>query len=324
MAPGYLDLYRNGELARRAEALTARLTHCDICPRNCAVDRLNGETEYCGIGARAVVANACHHHGEEPPISGSRGSGTIFFAGCNLRCVYCQNHQISQDWRPLPETDTAALARVMLDLQARGCQNINFVTPSHVAPQIVAALLLAVPLGLNLPLVYNSSGYDALETLRALDGIIDVYLPDLRYAAGDAAAKYSDAADYPAVARAAVREMYRQVGNLKMDEDGVAVRGVIVRHLILPGGLSGSYQTLRFLAEEISPQITLSVMSQYGPQHRATAHPEIARQLEQGEYAAVVEWLDEFGLENGWLQEMASADHYLPDFAAVDHPFERE
>ena len=212
----------------------------------------------------------------------------------------------------------------MLDLQERGCHNINLVTPSHVVPQIVAAVLLAVPLGLNLPLVYNSSGYDGLETLRALDGIIDVYLPDLRYASGDAAAKYSDAPDYPEVARAAIREMYRQVGNLEVDDAGVARRGVIVRHLILPGGLSGSEDTLRFLAEEISPQITLSVMSQYGPRHRAAAYPEIARQLEYGEYSAVVRLLERFGLENGWLQEMAAADHYLPDFAAEEHPFERE
>ncbi len=324
MTPGYLNLYHSGELARRAEALWARLARCDICPRGCGVDRLNGETGFCGIGARAVVAAACDHHGEEPAISGSRGSGTIFFAGCNLRCVYCQNHQISQDWQPLPETDTDALARHLLTLQERGCHNINLVTPSHVVPQIVAAVLLAVPLGLNLPLVYNSSGYDGLETLRALDGIIDVYLPDLRYASGDAAAKYSDASDYPAVARAAIREMYRQVGNLEVDDAGVARRGVIVRHLILPGGLSGSEATLRFLAEEISPQITLSVMSQYGPQHRAAAYPEIARQLEYGEYSAVVQLLERFGLENGWLQEMAAADHYLPDFAAGEHPFERE
>ena len=324
MAPGYLSLYHRGELARHAEALRARLTGCDICPRNCGIDRLRGETEYCGIGARAVVAAACDHHGEEPAISGQRGSGTIFFAGCNLRCVYCQNHQISQDWRPLPETDSAALARYMLDLQVRGCHNINLVTPSHVVPQILDALCEAVPLGLELPLVYNSSGYDALATLRALDGIVDIYLPDLRYAAADVAAKYSDAADYPAVARAAVREMYRQVGNLEVDAAGVARRGVIVRHLILPNGLSGSREALRFLAEEISPQITLSVMGQYGPQHCAAQYPEIARRLADGEYAAVVDWLERFGLENGWLQEMAAADNYLPDFAAGEHPFERQ
>ena len=253
MAPGYLSLYHRGELARRAEALRARLTGCDICPRNCGIDRLRGETEYCGIGARAVVAAACDHHGEEPAISGQRGSGTIFFAGCNLRCVYCQNHQISQDWRPLPETDTPALAHHMLDLQARGCHNINLVTPSHVVPQIVAAVLAAVPLGLNLPLVYNSSGYDGLDTLCALDGIVDIYLPDLRYSSAETADRLSGAADYPAAARAAILEMYHQVGNLEVDAAGVAQRGVIVRHLILPGGLSGSQDTLRFLAEEVSP-----------------------------------------------------------------------
>ena len=324
MAAGYLGLYHSGELAHRAEALRARLSSCDICPRRCGADRAGGKSGDCGIGAQAVVAAACDHHGEEPAISGDLGSGTIFFAGCNLRCVYCQNHQISQDWRPLPETDTRALARHMLDLQARGCHNINLVTPSHVVPQIVAAVLLAVPLGLNLPLVYNSSGYDGLDTLRALDGIIDVYLPDLRYASEGAAAKYSGATDYPEVARAGIREMYRQVGNLEVDAAGVARRGVIVRHLILPGGLSGSEAALRFLSEEISPEVTLSVMSQYGPQHRAADYPEIARRLEYGEYTAVVRLLERFGLENGWLQEMAAADHYLPDFKDGEHPFERD
>jgi putative pyruvate formate lyase activating enzyme len=324
MEPGYLSLYRSGELARRAAALWKRLARCDICPRRCGVDRLGGETGYCGIGRRSVVAAACDHHGEEPAVSGRHGSGTIFFAGCNLRCVYCQNHQISQEWHPLPETRSAALAQSMLSLQEHGCHNINFVTPSHVVPQIVAAVILAVPQGLKIPLVYNSSGYDDLATLRNLSGICDIYLPDLRYTSGKSAATYSGAEDYPEVARDAIREMYRQVGNLEVDSAGIARRGLIVRHLILPGGLSGSEAALRFIAEEVSPQVTLSVMSQYSPQHHAGAYPEIARRLGPEEYRGVTHLLERFGLENGWLQEMAAADHYLPRFSDEGHPFHRE
>jgi len=322
--PGYLALYRSGELERRAQELEARLGSCDICPRHCGVNRLRGERGFCHSAYLPIVAAVCAHHGEEPPISGNRGSGTIFFGNCNMRCVYCQNHQISQNWRRQSsrEIDFRSLAERMLYLQDElGCHNINLVSPSHFVPQIVRALLEAVPLGLRLPLVYNSSGYDSVSTLRALDGIIDIYLPDLRYASDRWARKFSRAPNYVAHARAAIREMYRQVGELVLDEAGLAQRGLIVRHLILPHGLAGSQDSLTWLAKELSPRVAVSIMSQYFPAHRAGRIPLLARKLTAGEYSQVMELAERLGLENGWVQEMGAADSYLPDFDREPHPF---
>jgi putative pyruvate formate lyase activating enzyme len=323
LEPGYLSLYRSGELERRARALEARLAACDICPRECGVNRIKGETSFCHSGYLPIVSSACPHHGEEPVLSGSRGSGTIFFGNCNMRCVFCQNYQISQDWKMqrVNEADVRALAKEMMVLQNNGCHNINLVSPSHFAPQIVAAVLEAVPMGLRVPLVYNTGGYDSIKTIKALDGIIDIYLPDLRYASDKWAREFSAAPGYAVHARAGIKEMYRQVGNLLVDEAGIALKGLIVRHLVLPGGLAGSGESLTWLATEVSTEVTVSVMSQYYPAHHALQIPAIARKITRSEYQEVVDVINSLGLENGWLQEMASSESYRPDFESEGHPF---
>ncbi len=322
--PGYIALYRSGELERRAEALEARLSSCDICPRECRVNRLEGGKGFCHSGRLPVVSTTCAHHGEEPVISGSKGSGTIFFGNCNMRCVYCQNYQISQDWtrQQSKEMDYHTLAERMLYLQNElECHNINFVSPAHFVPQLVRALLEAVPMGLQLPLVYNTSGYDSVKSLVELDGIISIYLPDLRYASDRWAKKFSQAPDYVAHARAAIKEMYRQVGDLVLDEAGLAQRGLIVRHLILPGGLAGSQDSLTWLVNEVSPAVTVSIMSQYFPSHRAKRIPVLSRTISPSEYSEVVDLVNRLGLENGWLQEIGASKDYLPDFRHEGNPF---
>jgi len=322
--PGYVALYRSGELKHRAEALEARLAACDICPRECGVNRREGELGFCRSAYRPVVAAVCAHHGEEPVISGERGSGTVFLGNCNLRCLYCQNYQISQvgTGQPDKETDFRTLAEKMLYLQdGLGCHNINLVSPSHFVPQIVRVLLEAVPMGLRLPLVYNTSGYDSVKSLKELEGIADIYLSDLRYASDKWAIKLSQARGYVAHARAAIKEMYRQVGNVVLDEAGIARRGLIVRHLILPGGIAGSRESLGWLVGEVSAGVTVSIMSQYFPAHRASRVPYLARTISQPEYSAVVALVAELGLENGWLQETGAAGDYLPDFRHQDAPF---
>lgn len=325
MEPGYIELYQSGELAQRVERLETRLRSCDLCPRDCKVNRLENERGYCHAGNLPIVSSFCAHRGEEPALSGSRGSGTIFFGNCNMRCVYCQNYQISQDYNAQESNtvDFRALAGQMLYLQNRlGCHNINLVSPSHVVPQIVRALLEAVPLGLRIPLVYNSSGYDSLEIISELDGIVDIYLPDLRYASNEWALKFSSAPDYVEHARAAIKEMYRQVGDLVVDENGVAQRGLIVRLLILPNQLAGVGESLRWLVKEVSPTVTLSVMAQYYPTHRAPQIPRLSRKITELEYYEIVDVMDELGVENGWLQQMDSPDSYRPDFHREGHPFE--
>ena len=325
MEPGYIAMYRSGELERRAEALEARLSSCDICPRECGVNRLENESGYCHSGHRPVVAAVCAHQGEEPAISGSRGSGAVFFANCNMRCVYCQNYQISQNFgnQPSKEIDCHTLAERLLYLQDElRCHNINFVSPSHFVPQLVRAILEAVPMGLKLPLVYNTGGYDSIKSLKELDGIISIYLSDLRYASNKWAGRFSKASDYVERARAAIKEMYRQVGELIVDEEGVALQGLIVRHLILPNRLAGSRGSLRWLVGEVSPTVTVSIMSQYFPAHLAPHIPLLSRTISPAEYAEVADLLDKLGIENGWIQEIGAAKNYLPDFAREGHPFE--
>jgi putative pyruvate formate lyase activating enzyme len=238
--------------------------------------------------------------------------------------VYCQNHQISQNWRKqgAKQIDCHSLAEELIFLQDElGCHNVNFVSPSHFVPQLVRAVLEAVPMGLSIPLVYNSSGYDSLATLKELDGIIDIYMPDLRYASGDVAGKYSHAPDYVLHARRAIKEMYRQVGDLQVDEYGVAQRGLIVRHLVLPNGLAGSEESLTWLTRELSPTVTVSIMSQYIPLHRARSISLLSRRISVAEYETVLRLLSELKMENGWTQEMESAEDYIPDFEAEGHPF---
>jgi putative pyruvate formate lyase activating enzyme len=306
-------------------ALYTRLAVCDLCPHRCGVNRLTGELGRCRVGALARVASACDHHGEEPVLSGTRGSGTVFFAGCNLRCVYCQNHQISQgDLSAYPEQDTEVLATTYLRLQTMGCHNLNLVSPTHVTAQAFAALALAQTKGFHLPVVYNTNGYDAVDVLQLLDGAVQVYLPDLKYADATVAMRYSVAPDYPEVALAAIREMYRQVGPLKLDADGLAVRGVIVRHLVLPNNLAGTRIALRRLVEEVSPEVTVSLMAQYYPTHQALQCPELSRTITAAEYDEALDAFTEAGLENGWAQEPHEApESYRPDFHE-EHPFERE
>ena len=355
--PGYLRLSES-ELSRRVERAREMLSPCRVCPRECGVDRLAGELGFCETGSVAEVSSYNEHHGEEPPLSGARGSGTIFFTHCNLRCVFCQNYPISHLGHGSP-APAAALAEMMLALARRGCHNINFVTPTHVGPQILEALKLARAGGLNIPLVWNSGGYDSVEFLKLLDGIVDIYLPDMKYDEDANARKYSGVANgrgtarraptvgcdsrrwasrgdrpvaptdcnnsptvgsdrgytagrgmachaptkgYREANRAAIREMHRQVGDLVLDDDEIAARGLIVRHLVLPEGIAGSEGVLKFLAEEISPHTYVSLMAQFFPANRAGEFPELARGLAAKDYRAAARAMEECGLDNGWKQ----------------------
>jgi putative pyruvate formate lyase activating enzyme len=262
--PSYISLHRSGELQRRAAQAVAGLEPCQSCPRKCRVNRLAGETGTCRTGRQAGVSSYFPHLGEEDCLRGWRGSGTIFFTQCNLRCVFCQNFDISQDQNGSP-VSAQRLADIMLELQVMGCHNINFVTPSHVVPQILEALPLAVEAGLRLPLVYNTSAYDSLTTLRLLDGVVDIYMPDFKIWDSKIALKYLLARDYPMVARQALKEMQRQVGVLETDSDGLARRGLLVRHLVMPANLTDSRAILRFLARELSPDTCVNIMAQYHP-----------------------------------------------------------
>jgi len=298
-APSYLALAASGELARRAAAAYRHLEDCDLCARYCRVNRRLGvEGAVCRTGERAVVASYGAHHGEEDPLRGWAGSGTIFFSWCNLRCVFCQNWDISQ--RGIGrEVEPRELADMMLELQAQGCHNINLVTPSHVVAQIIAAVSDAAARGLRLPLVYNTGGYDSLEALALLDGIVDIYMPDMKYGDSALARKYSKVRDYVEANRAAVKEMHRQVGDLALDEHGIAQRGLLVRHLVLPHGIAGTEQVLRFLAEEISAHTYLNLMDQYRPCYRADEYPEIGRPITAAEYGEALDAAARHGLACG-------------------------
>ncbi len=294
--PAYLPLLRSGELKRRVAEACARLEACDICARECGVNRrLSAEGAGCRTGERAFVSSYGPHFGEEDPLVGSGGSGTIFFAWCNLRCQYCQNYDISQGGHG-QEMEPEDLARMMLSLQSQGCHNINFVSPSHVVPQILAGLLIAAEAGLRLPLVYNTGGYDSLKTLALLDGVVDIYMPDMKYANAEVARRYSKISNYPAVNQAAVQEMHRQVGDLTMDGRGVAQRGLLVRHLVLPDGLAGTVEIARFLRDKISSNTYINVMAQYRPCYRAHELPPLNRRITNQEYAEAVHLAQEAGL----------------------------
>jgi putative pyruvate formate lyase activating enzyme len=286
--PAYMTLFRSGELAQRAKEGTARLGSCDLCARYCRVDRFAGvKGAVCRTGVRALVHSFGPHYGEERCLTGTRGSGTIFFTWCNLRCVFCQNYQIAQ-WGEGHEVSAEELADMRLRLQHKGCHNINFVTPSHVVAQILEALVIAAADGLRVPLVYNTGGYDSQEALALLDGVIDVYLPDMKYGDSAIARRHSKIPDYVEVNRAAVREMYRQVGELMLDEHGIARRGLLVRHLVLPGGLAGTEQVLEFLSRDLSPTISVNVMGQYQPYFKAAQYPPLDRPLTVEEFQTAV------------------------------------
>lgn len=287
--PAYLALHRTGELLRRAEEAVAGLRKCRVCPRDCKVDRLADKTATCKTGRYAQVSSYFSHQGEEDCLRGWRGSGTIFFSMCNLRCVFCQNFDISQTNKG-QEAGPIELASMMLELQEAGCHNINFVTPEHVVPQILEALVIAVEAGLRLPLVYNTSAYDSLDSLRLLDGVVDIYMPDFKFWDTDLTLRYLKAKDYGEVASRAIREMHRQVGSLKFDEQGLARRGVLVRHLLMPGMLEESQRILDFLAREVAPDTYVNVMAQYYPAGKVSAkkYPEINRKLTIAEYKRAV------------------------------------
>lgn len=268
--------------SERVRRLFERTDPCVLCPRKCKVHRRSGETGFCGVGDRPLVSSVGPHFGEESEFVGRGGSGTIFFAGCNLGCIFCQNYDISH-LRRGSEVTIEELAAYMLELQDNACSNINFVTPTHVAAPIAAAIESARKRGLSIPTVYNTGGYDSVETLRLLEGLIDIYMPDMKYSDPQVAAEFSDAPDYPQVNRAAVTEMHRQVGDLKT-KDALAYRGLLVRHLVLPNNLAGSFETIDFLAEKISPNTAINIMAQYRPCYKAQNHPNLNRRPTQEEF----------------------------------------
>jgi putative pyruvate formate lyase activating enzyme len=294
LEPAYLALHRAGELKKRVEAAYERLRRCDLCGRECGVDR-HHELGSCHTGVCARIASYGPHFGEEDPLRGRHGSGTIFFAWCNLSCQYCQNYDISQRGSGR-EVGPEELAKVMLLLQEQGCHNINLVSPTHVVAPILAAVLVAAEAGLRRPLVWNTGGYDALAALELLDGVVDIYMPDMKYASTEAGRMYSHVEDYPRINQAAVKEMHRQVGDLLMDERGIALRGLLVRHLVLPAGMAGTADIARFLANEISRDTYINVMDQYRPCYRAVNMPPLDRRITPEEYREAVQEAREAGL----------------------------
>jgi putative pyruvate formate lyase activating enzyme len=299
--PAYFDLFQAGMLRDRAEEIYQKLESCNLCPRNCQVNRIKGEIGSCGVGKLAWVTSYGPHHGEEAPLRGRYGSGTIFFSGCNLGCVYCQNADISQQLSGRP-VSPSQLSSYMLELQARGCHNINLVSPTHVVGQIAQAIALAAADGLSLPIVYNTGGYDDLETLRMLDGLIDIYMPDMKYSQGEIGDAYSGVPDYPEVNQQAILEMHRQVGDLVLNPSGIAQRGLLIRHLVLPDGAAGSTETLEFIAEHISKDTYLNIMDQYRPAYQARRYPGLDRSLTRQEFQDVIGEAEELGFSR--------LDHY--------------
>ena len=294
--PAYIGLLANGRLRARVDAAYRHLEDCDLCARYCRVNRRRTiQGAVCRTGELAVVHSYGAHHGEEDPLRGRRGSGTIFFSWCNLRCVYCQNWEISQKGRG-QEVTPKQLAAMMLELQAQGCHNINLVSPSHVVAQIIAAVEIAAQGGLRLPLVYNTGGYDSIEAVRLLDGVVDIYMPDIKYGDSDTARQYSKVRDDVAFNHSAVKEMHRQVGDLELDAQGIARRGLLVRHLVLPNNVAGTEQVLEFIANELSRQTYLNLMDQYHPCYRAGDYAALERPLRQEEYGAALRLARQYGL----------------------------
>jgi len=301
------------------EKLLDIYTSCTLCPRACGVNRTKGETGYCGLTAEMVLDCAFAHHGEEPPLSGTSGSGTIFFSSCNLGCIYCQNYQISHTVRGEKYT-ASRLARIMLDLQKQGCHNIGPVTPTPQSPSIMHALSLARAQGLTVPFIYNCGGYENPEVIRMLAGMVDIYLPDFKYGLEEDAINFSDAPGYPRFALDSIREMVRQVGDGLLMKKGVAVRGVIIRHLILPGRLENSQKALQLLKEEIPASVAISLMAQYSPMPKVRAHPQLGRRLRPAEYRQILDFALNLGFENLFVQEVGGHE-LTPDFDS-DPPFD--
>lgn len=326
--PKYLELLEAGELERRVLALEHLLERCTVCPRDCLNNRLQDEIAACYSGRLPIVSSYTAHFGEEPALVGTHGAGNVFFGNCNLRCVYCQNYQISQTHKEQLKNEVTheRLAEMMLELQSKGCHNINFVSPTHFAPQMARAILIAAREGLRLPIVYNTNAYDSVEVLRLLDGIVDVYLPDLKYAESDAGYTYSKVRDYTLHARRAVAEMYRQMGDeLIFGSDGLLKRGLVIRLLVLPNDVAGVRESLTWIRNSLSHAVAISLMAQYYATNRAATDDRyilLSRRITESEWLRALSILDELGMEEGWMQEYDGAAHYYrPDFADPEKPF---
>ena len=319
---------RANELTARVEQLERLLGSCTVCPKDCGNNRLNDEIAACYSGRLPIVSSYTAHFGEEPCLSGTRGAGNIFFGNCNLRCVYCQNYQISQTWKEQKRNEVTheRLAEMMLELQERGCHNIGFVSPTHFAPQMARAILIAAENGLRLPIVYNTNAYDSVEVLRLLDGIVDVYLPDLKYADADAGFQFSKIRDYPKFARLAIKEMHRQMADgLVFDSAGLLKSGLLIRLLVLPNEMAGIEENLRWIRDELSPKTAISLMAQYYATNKAATDDRyilLSRRISEGEWFEAGSLLEELGIEEGFMQEYESASYYYrPDFTDAEKPF---
>jgi len=319
--PNFLQLHRAGELERRVIELEKLLERCVVCPKDCGNNRLRDEIAACYSGRLPIVSSYTAHFGEEPCLSGDGGAGNIFFGNCNLRCVYCQNYQISQTWKTQKKNETTheRLAEMMLELQAKGCHNIGFVSPTHFAPQMARGILIAAEKGLRLPIVYNTNAYDSVEVLRLLDGIVDIYLPDLKYAENDAGFTFSKVRGYTDYARAAIKEMFRQAGDeLVFDANGLLKKGLLIRLLVLPNDIAGIAENLRWIKEELSPRTAISLMAQYYATNKAATDEKyilLSRRISEREWFEAVSILEDLEMEEGFMQEYESASHYYrPDF----------
>ena len=328
MKPNFLQLYQTGELEDRVLQLEKLLANCTVCPKDCGNNRLNDEIAACYSGRLPIVSSYTAHFGEEPVLSGTNGAGNIFFGNCNLRCVYCQNFQISQTWKTQKKNEISheRLAEMMLELQAKGCHNIGFVSPTHFAPQMARAIFIAAGKDLNLPIVYNTNAYDSVEVLRLLDGIVDVYLPDLKYADNAVGYEFSKIRDYTTFARAAIKEMFRQTGDeLVYGEDKLLKRGLVIRLLVLPNDLAGIEENLRWIRDELSPKTAISLMAQYYATNKAATDERyilLSRRISEREWFSAIEIMEELEMETGFMQEYESASHYYrPNFDDKDKPF---
>jgi len=325
--PSYLRLFRSGELESRVERLMEMLTRCRICPRDCDVNRLKNDVAACYSGLLPIVSTYTAHFGEEPALVGTNGAGNVFLGLCNLRCVYCQNYQISQTFKEqrANEVSFERLADIFLELQDQGCHNINWVSPTHFVPQLVKSLHIAAGRGLRLPIVFNTNSYDSVEVLKLLDGVVDIYLPDLKYSDDAAGREYSKVTEYVRHSRQALKEMYRQTGDaLEYDENGLLRRGLVIRLLVLPNDIAGIHDSLRWIREELSPKVAVSLMAQYFPTNKVALerYPLISRKIRWSEWLTALEQLESLGMEDGWQQDFDSAaEYYKPDFGDAGLPF---
>jgi len=326
--PTYLKLYESGELEKRVESLEKMLLSCNVCPLDCGNNRIENQIARCFSGRLPIVSSYTPHFGEEPVLVGTKGAGNIFFGNCNLRCVYCQNYQISQTHKEQIKNEISheRLAEMMLELQSQGCHNINFVSPTHFAPQMARAIFIAAELGLDVPIVYNTNAYDATAVLKLLNGIVDIYLPDLKYADDESGYRYSKVSSYKECSRLAISEMYQQTGDeLVFNEDGLLMRGLVIRLLVLPNDIAGVRESLEWIRDSLSPRVAVSLMAQYYPTNQAGTNPRhilLSRRITESEWLRAVAALDEMKMEEGWMQEFdGAAYYYRPDFTNPETPF---